>query len=205
MRLYSMLSLSLLFISTSLFAQNRSMNVEHLSSGMSYFNVEVSDSGLLKGKYPGWCADWSFPIEDGVQYNTHFWSSLASNIPGDVVDKPENLDEVNWLINQKFVGKNSPTGLGKYTIGDVQLAIWTLIDDNFDDSTIGDYSQARVDELVDRALRDGANYVPNCRQLVGVILVPTHPESGNRAQSTIILVPRYKFRKCVVPDNDLNL
>lgn len=205
MRVYSVTSLLLFLLSTSLFAQNRSMSVEHLSSGASYFNVGVNDSGLLKGQYQGWCGDWSYPIEDGVQYQSTFWSSLASDIPDDVVNKPENLDEVNWLINQKFVGKLSPSGLGRYTIGDVQLAIWTLIDDYFDDSTISEYSQARVDELVERALRDGANYMPNCRQLVGIILVPTHPETGNRAQSTIILVPRYKFRKCVVPDNDLAL
>lgn len=197
--------LLLTLASSSAFAQNRSMSVEHLATGSSYFNVNVSDSGLLKGNYKGWCADWSYPIEDGINYQSHFWSSLAADIPEDVVNKPENLDEVNWLINQNFVGQQAPNGLGAYTIGDVQLAIWTLIDNYFDDSTVNDYSQDRVDLLVDRALTQGSGYNPSCRQLVGIILVPRHPDSGNRAQSTLILVPRYKFKKCVVPDNDLDL
>lgn len=196
-------SLLVTVLSLPALAADRTMSVQHQSTGSSYFNVNVNDTGLLRGQYPGWCADWSYRIEDGVPYESHFWSSLSSNVPHDVVNKPENLDEVNWLINQNFVGKLSPSGLGRYTIGDVQLAIWTLIDDNFDDSSIGDYSQARVDELVQRALRDGSGYEPNCRQLVGIILVPRHPQTGNRAQSTIILVPRYKFKKCVVPENDL--
>lgn len=185
----------------TVWSQERTMRVEHQTTGKSYFKVTVKDSGLLKGNYPGWCADWNYRIEDGIDYNSTFWSSLSSSVPTDVVNKPENLDEVNWLINQNMVGKLSPTGLGRYTIGDVQLAIWTLIDDNFDDSSIADYSQARVDELVMRALRDGADFVPSCRQLVGIILVPKHPQSGEGAQHTIILVPRYKFKKCVVPEN----
>ena len=185
----------------TVFAQGRTMSVEHLSTGKSYFKVNVNDSGLLKGTYPGWCADWNYRIEDNINYESTFWSSLSPNVPTDVVNKPENLDEVNWLINQNMVGKLSPSGLGRYTIGDVQLAIWTLIDDNFDDSSIAEYSQARVDELVERALRLGAGHVPNCRQLVGIILVPKHPQTGAGAQHTIILVPRYKFKKCVVPEN----
>lgn len=196
------LSTFLISLSLSAIAETRTMSVEHLTTGASYFNVSVSDNGLLKGKYAGWCADWNTRIEDNTVYNTRFYSSLSETIPGDVVDHPEYLDEVNWLINQKFVGKASPSGLGVYTIGDVQLAIWTLVDDEFDASSVGAYSQARVDELVARAKIDGANYMPNCRQLVGIILVPSHPQSGSKSQNTIILVPRYHFHKCVVPDSD---
>lgn len=190
-------------LSLSFGAFARTMNVTHLPAGSSsYFTVNISDDGLLNGTYPGWCADWNTPIQDGVQYNATFWSSLA-DVPNDVVDHPENLDEVNWIINQKFVGKNAPNGLGVYTLGDEQLAIWTLIDDEFDASTVGPYSQARVDHIVARARVEGSGYEPSCKKLVGIILIPTDPNDGHKTQNTIILVPRYKFPKCNVPDNDL--
>lgn len=193
-------------LSLSFGAFARTMNVTHLPEGSaSYFKVNVQDDGLLKGSYPGWCADWNTAIEDGVQYNTTFWSSLAADIPGDVVDHPENLDEVNWIINQKFAGKSAPNGLGKYTMGDEQLAIWTMIDDSFDASSVGPYSQARVDHIVSRARVEGSGYEPGCRKLVGIILIPTDPHDGHKTQNTIILVPRYKFPKCVVPDTDTDL
>lgn len=197
------LLLGLFIFSSFAFAENRTMSIKHQSQGASsYFKVSVQDDGLLNGKYPGWCADWNTLIEDDKIYNARFYSSLASNIPSDVVDHPEYLDEVNWILNQNFVGKTSPNGLGIYTIGDVQLAIWSLIDDQFDSSTVGPYSQARVDEIVARAKVEGANYYPSCRQLVGIILIPTDPETGSRTQNTIILVPRWKFPKCMVPDSD---
>lgn len=196
-----LLLLSCLF-SGSVLASDRTMSVQHLTTGQSYFDVTVSDSGLLNGKYPGWCADWNTRIEDGTLYNSRFYSSLADTIPSDVVDHPEYLDEVNWIINQKFVGKTAPNALGVYTIGDVQLAIWSLIDDQFDPASVGPYSQARVDVIVSRAKIEGADYEPGCRQLVGIILIPSHPTTGASSQNTIILVPRYHFPKCVVPDSD---
>lgn len=173
----------------------RTMNVTHLQSpAKSYFTVNVTDDGPLNGTFPGWCADWNTHIEDGVQYNATFWSSLAA-VPTDVVDHPENLDLVNWIINQNFVGNT-------YTLGDVQLAIWSLIDDEFDASTVGPYSQARVDTIVGLAKKNGEGYDPGCRKLVGIILIPSDPTDGHHTQNTIILVPRYKFPKCEVPDND---
>jgi hypothetical protein len=194
---------SVLFCFSSFaFSETRTMTLEHMTTGQSYFKVNVTDNGLLKGTFPGWCADWNTRIEDNTVYNTRFYSSLNQNIPGDVVDHPEYLDEVNWLINQNFVGKPSRSGLGVYTIGDVQLAIWTMVDDEFDSSTVGSFSQARVNELVARAKVEGADFSPNCRQLVGIILIPSHPQSGNPSQNTIILVPKYRFPKCVVPDSD---
>ncbi len=182
-------------------AQNRTMNVQHMTTGPSFFKVNVTDSGPLNGTFAGWCADWNTRIEDGVNYNAKFWSSLAP-VPDDVVDHPEYLDEVNWLINQNFVGKTAPDNLGVFTIGDMQLAIWSLVDDEFNDDTVGEYSQARVDYLVARAKADGAGYEPGCRKLVGIILIPTDPNDGHHTQNTIILVPRYKFPKCNVPDTD---
>ena len=139
-------------LSSAVHAMEGHMSVARLPNNMSYFDITISNDGALNGTWEGWCADWGRLIEDGVQYHAKIYSPY-SPIPEGIVDKPENLDEMNWLINKKFVGKSSPGGHGVYTTGDVQLAIWTLLDDNFSASTVGPYSQARVDEIVDKALR----------------------------------------------------
>lgn len=182
--------------SFSVFSADRIMTVKHLQNAQGYFKISIDDDGLLAGDYAGWCADWAAQIEDDKPYIFKFYSSLRSDFPSGLIDKPENLDEMNWVLNQNFVGKSAGGGLGVYTSGDVQLVLWTLLDNNFDDSTVGPFSQARVDKLVALAYQYGSGFVPTCRQDVGLILDPGTP------QSTIIEVKRSRFFKCVVPDGD---
>ena len=118
--------LGLYILSAPSFAnEQRTMSVQHLTGASSYFKINVLDEGLLSGMYPGWCADWASLIEDAT-YDTKFYSSYSTHLPEGLIAHPENLDEVNWLINQNFVGKNAGGGLGVYSSGDVQVAIWTL-------------------------------------------------------------------------------
>lgn len=182
----------------------RLTSVTSSPNGASYFEISIQDSGLLNGKYKGWCGDWTTHIEHDVLYDAKFYSSYSELPPG-LVDRPENLDEVNWIINQKFVGKNSPGGHGVYTYSDVQLAIWSLLDTFYDDSTVGPYSEARVQEIASQALLLGADFYPKCSQLVGILLEPRDRVTGNRVQTTISEVPRSHFPKCVIPDNDESL
>lgn len=189
---------SLLMANLALADGHRKMSVEHLDNGASYFKINIQDEdGLLEGQYYGWCADWAKQIQDNVFYPVKFYSSLLENFPVGVVDHPENLDEMNWLLNKHFVGKYAPDNLGRFTSGDVQLAIWTLLDDNFDSSTVGPFSQARVYLLVNWALTKGSGFYPKCREVVGIILDP------GTVQSTIVEIRRDHFRKCVVPEGDI--
>lgn len=190
------LLVSLSFLSLHAFAQNRTMSIQHLQNANSYFSISVTDDGTLSGTYPGWCVDWNRLIQDNTPYPVKFYSSIRDNFPAGVVAHPENLDEMNWLLNKKFVGKTAPNGFGVYTSGDVQVAIWTLIDDNFQTDTVGPFSQARVDTLVELAMTKGSGYYPKCRELVGIILDP------GEEQGTVIEVPKYRFVKCHVPDGD---
>ena len=53
--------------------------------------------------------------------------------------------------------------LGNYTYGDVQRAIWALIDDNLSHTNgLGDYNQTRVNQIVAAAIANGEGYVPPC-------------------------------------------
>ena len=198
-KLCIILGLSLLIFSEAKAAE-RTMSIQHLQNASSYFEVSVQDSGLLNGKYPGWCADWSNQISDNTVYEAKFYSSYAPTLPAHLVAKPENLDEANWLVNQHLVGEPSPSGLGVYTSGDLQLALWTLLDDNFDSSTVGPYSQARVNELVSASLSEGSGFRPSCKQVVIILLDPSR--DGQKYQTTITEVPVYHFPKCGVPEGD---
>ena len=174
----------------------RLMTVQHLSGAASYFKITMKDDGLLSGSYPGWCADWASLIEDAT-YETKFYSSYSIQLPEGLIAHPENLDEVNWLINQNFVGKNAGDLLGTYTSGDVQLAIWTLLDNYFETSTVGSFSQARVDKIVSLAQTLGKDFYPTCKEDVVIILDPGTP------QSVLIEVKRSHFYKCVIPEGDV--
>ena len=194
-----------LSVSSASFAQTeRLMSVASNPNGLSYFDITIKDSGLLNGIYKGWCGDWTTHIEHNVLYDAKFYSSY-SELPEGLVDHPENLDEVNWIINQKFVGKTSPAGLGVYTYSDVQLAIWALLDTFYDDSTVGPYSEERVQEIKNRAVAEGSGFYPRCSQLVGILLAPSDRTTGARVQTTITEVPRSHFPKCVIPDNEDSL
>lgn len=186
----------------SAFSAERIMKVSR-DNPDAYFTVKVKDNGSIRGSWLGWCADWGRLIEDGVKYHAKFYSSYSSTFPQGLVDHPENLDEMNWVLNQHFVGAESASGLGTYTIGDVQLAIWSLLDDDFGTTTVGEYSQARVDEIVKAAYEEGSDFYPGCKQDVGIILEPKEPETGDRVQTTIVEIPVGHFPKCAVPEEGI--
>lgn len=186
---------SLVALSATAFAAPGTVSVQHLSGQSSYFAITIVDNGTLDGTFPGWCTNWAKQIEDNVPYSFHWYSSYSEDIPAGLIAKPENLDEMNWLLNQKFVGKDAGGGLGVYTAGDIQLAIWTLVDDNFQTDTVGPFSQARVDKVVGLALQHNG-FKPKCRDVIGILVDPGTP------QGTVFEIPRENFYKCQVPEDD---
>ncbi len=195
MKKFAVLVAFFLVILRGTFASPAGLSVDRPLKGKSYFEVSLSGSAdLPDGKYPGWCADWARPIEENTSYQYRFYSSYNLNLPAGLVHRPEFLDEVNWIANQTLVGRSSGDNLGAYTSGDVQLAIWSLIDDTYDGSTVGPYSQARVDRIVAAALKMGSDFRPNCRQEVVLVLDAGTP------QSVLVEIPIKQFKKCVVPE-----
>ena len=92
-------------------------------------------------------------------------------VPDDIVEYPENLDLVNWLINQDFLGQLSSCG-GNYTYGDIQKAIWELIEDYPMGGDLGPWFQCRVDEIVEAAYANGEDFIPGCGDRIVIILDP---------------------------------
>lgn len=69
--------------------------------------------------------------------------------------------------------------LGTITFGDIQRAIWGLIEGTQSTAGLGSYSLARADELADLAYIYGKGFVPECDGTVAVVLKPT--SSGKQA------------------------
>ncbi len=156
--------------------------------GGSYWVTTVTDGGILDGTYAAWCIDTDRTMSAGTSYTANVYSSYDELAAAGLVEYPENLDEVNWIINQDFVGQTSGCG-GAYTMGDVQKAIWTLVEDTPSNAGLGAWSQCRVDEILAGASSYGVDYQPGCFEQLAVILAPV---STNRqvlvAQVTTIEV-----------------
>ncbi len=138
-----------------------------------YFNATVT--GWPSGPFTtsAWCIDTDHFISPGRQYTVTPYSSYET-LPAGIVSYPENFDLINWLINQNYIGKTSACG-GNYTSGDMQAAIWTLTESSVPASslsTVGPWSQCRVDEILAAARANGEGYTPPCGAYTVVVLVP---------------------------------
>jgi|PlaIllAssembly_1097288.scaffolds.fasta_scaffold80791_1 hypothetical protein len=151
----------------------------------AYFPTVTITGEPLTGAYEGWCVDTDLPITQDVLYTANVFSSYET-LPAGVVEFPENLDLINWITNQNFVGKPSSCQplLPTYTYGDVQRAIWTLIEDTNSTLSLGPYSRCHVDEIVAAAYANGEGFVPGCNDLVGIIFQPIDASQIIIAQAT---------------------
>ncbi len=157
--------------------------------GMSYFLIGIDDGDVLYGEHHGWCADTDREIHAGDIFNVYPFSSYE-NLPPNTVEFPENLDLVNWILNQNYVGQISPGGYGIYTYGDVQRAIWGLIEDwNPTTGGLGPWNQDRINEILADAYANGEGYYPGCMDLIAIILIPFDALGFPIAQITMIPVP----------------
>ncbi|WP_342076995.1 SdrD B-like domain-containing protein [Yoonia sp. SS1-5] len=112
-----------------------------------------------------------------------FDASLFSN------DFVENLDAINWLLNQDFTAKNNgdTTGAGagqNYTEIEIQHAIWGLTDDNSElmmpEAVGGHYNgtQENIDTLLALAHANGEGFVPGDGDMVTIILDPIQAQAN---------------------------
>ncbi|MBE3085144.1 MAG: thioester domain-containing protein [Bacteroidetes bacterium] len=150
-----------------------------------YFGATISGGTVLDGFYDGYCIDTERYIDttfcDWVEvYSTY------EELPSGLVDYSENLDLVNYIMNQDYIGKAASCG-GVYTPGDVQQAIWQLVDlDPSAGCCEGPWEQCRVDEILADAAANGEGYEPVCGEKAVVLLVPT---DGSQPIIIIVDVP----------------
>lgn len=141
------------------------------SSGTnSYLTAQVS--GAIDGTYPAWCVDLDNLIYTGLTYTSY--SHDSTDGADGLVDYSENIDLINYILNQDYVSQG-------YSVLAVQSAIWALIDD-----TTSPYGFIiGTDVIVNDARANGEGFVPGCGDVMGIILEPIE----DNAQHLIIEYP----------------
>jgi hypothetical protein len=150
----------------------------------SYFNITIDPENSLTGDYNAWCADVDLSLENGQCFTGDVYSSYET-LPEGKFEHPENFGAVNWLMNQDFIGTEATPELGNYTKGDIQIAIWRLVDDGvcIACNYTGPYDNDRIDMLVAWALGN-TDFVPSCGENVVIIIVP-----NDNKQPIFITIP----------------
>jgi hypothetical protein len=157
-----------------------------VAGGEAYFPHVYVTGAPLTGDFDGWCVDTDNVIYQNTSYTANVYSSYE-DLPAGLVEKPYNFDLINWILNQGFVGQTSPGGYGTYTYGDVQRAIWTLIEDQNSTSGLGSWNQNRVNEILAGANANGEGFVPDCNDYIAVVLQPVLPD-GTTTSAQVIAV-----------------
>ena len=128
-------------------------------------------------------ADTTYSEGTPTPFSASVYSSYdpaATSGLGGLIEKPENLDLVNWIIN------NTEGSLAGFTVGEIQLAIWQLMDNDPPnaDSIAGlnaffnGFDQANVDQIKALAEANGEGFVPGAGEKIAVILVPDGNAAG---------------------------
>ncbi len=139
------------------------------------------DMGYGPGVYESWCVDLETGIASDRIYDSNLYSSYE-DIPDGIVDKPENLDLINYLINNFKVGQivqpldnncdeiRSPEPLTRY---DIQQAIWYYIDDKI---APWSWNEGRRSAIICDVDTYGNGFVPVCDQKIVFLVVPAEFE-----------------------------
>lgn len=152
----------------------------------SYFNAAFEESSCsdIGNPYHAWCVDFQHTISRGVWYEgCSLYSSLNDQDPklATIIDKPQNLDLVNWVVNHKYDYIDPADNIAD---NNIQAAIWRLIDDkDLSGSSSGggiSWDLDLVNQIVEDAYDNGEYFSPNENQIVGLIVECYDAESERR-------------------------
>ncbi|MCQ0969377.1 Ig-like domain-containing protein (plasmid) [Paracoccus sp. TK19116] len=161
--------------------------------GDTFYNAVVTGTG--DDRFDGQSFDIAYCVAgyDFLQIDTPFLAKIyladADSIPAGTVANPQNLDMVNWILNQDFSAMDNGDGTGgTYTEAEIQGAIWGLTDDlvfvNENFPAYGTTANAR--EIYDMALANGDGFEAGEGDIVGVIFDPVLPDALPTEQPIIL-------------------
>jgi len=153
---------------------------------MAYFQISILESEIFDGFHQSWCVD--LDRQRIRRWHTAIVYTPYDKLPPGIMEFPENLDLVNWILNKDFVGKPSLNG-EVYTFGDVQHSIWKLLEGRATNYTNGPWSIWRVTEIMDTAKAEGEGFIPGCNEKFLLILVPVNKNRQIHWQSMAIAIP----------------
>jgi hypothetical protein len=173
-----------------------------IDGGYDLSYVRVTTLGgvvIVDGTYEGWCGDLGRSINVTDTYTAMAYCSYNLASFDGLVDNEGLLDEVNWILNQDFVGQTSPGGYGVYTFADVQAAIWTLLDNADPTAAIAGLRIAadgdRTQEIIDGANANNG-FVPGPGGKLVVLLAPMVREVQGQTVLITIDIPEEDYAGC---------
>lgn len=136
-----------------------------------------------------YCLSLYEPIGTGVAVPYNFYLAAQGSVPTGVVARPQNLDMVNWILNQDFDAKDNGDGNGQtYTEAEIQGAIWGLTDGYVYVDPAANYgTTANAKEIYNLAMANGEGFVAGEGDIIGLVLDPTAAaEAAGNKQPLII-------------------
>ena len=168
-----------------------------------YFDpVSILDTDI-EGEHEGWCIDLGHNIEMNEEYNTLVFSTyedlpqwLSEILGNDDHNNQKSMKKINWLLNQNLMGEpytgNGAEDAEVFTMEDIQMAIWTIIDPdgivsvNIPDDLLDLFDEERVSFIVSMT-DEHDDYIPGSGDSIGIIFAPV--EDGEViAQVSLVMV-----------------
>jgi len=139
----------------------------------------TADDGLASSTWSGACIDiyGQLLLDQDLTVNVY---GTCGTIPDGLIQNPENLDLINWILNEEFIGQDNMDASAQYTIFDVQEAVWALSDGTAT-------SNANANEIVAKAEASGEGFVSGEGDLVAVIFDPIAPDASVTDTQTFIM------------------
>lgn len=167
------------------------LNVARDRVGDTFYNGTVTGTGdaRLDNKTFDitFCVSRLDPLTINTTYPVKIYLADEDSIPAGTIPRPQNLDMVNWILNQDFSSVANGEG-GTYTEAEIQGAIWGLTDGFvFVNESIPAYgTRANAIEIYNRALANGEGFEAGEGDIVGLILDPILPDALPNQQPIII-------------------
>ena len=165
--------------------------------GVQFAEITVSAPGFdaLDGLVTRnvFCVDDDRDLIFGQTFTAEVFLAVEGGYPPGLIQQEENLDLVNWIINQDFRADG-------FTGQEIQAAIWNLTDDKPINLISLFGSNAKAQQIVDLARANGEGFEAGADDVVGLLLNPVG-DDGN-VQPFIVGVPfRDLEQDCVICDD----
>ena len=115
-------------------------------------------------------------------------------------DASDNLDMINWIINQGFTGQDNGDGsASNYTDNEIQAAIWGLTDGIIFVSNDGHSTETNAQEIYDAAIANGEGFEANAANgdVVTVYFDPTGDNDPNNDHEQAFIAAIDLFEDCI--------
>ena len=178
-------------------------NIETVANFADAYALEIltsTNDALPLGTFEAaYCIDGTQDFDAGVEATADVFVATEANAAAVGNIQADNIDSVNWLLNNDFTARNNGDDTGDtYTDLEVQEAIWLLMngdtffinsvftnpeyqdDENGKRDGVELATLENINEIANAALTNGDGFVPMDGDIFGLIIDPTSPTSQDQ-------------------------